>query len=321
LKNPVPNILAKLLPLACGRRASRRLAILIYHRVLGSADYMRAHEIDESTFDWHMQVLREFFNPLSLSDALDLQKSADLPPASVCVTFDDGYADNVDVALPILKKWSIPATFFISSGYLDGGRMWNDTILDSIRQFSRSEIDLRGIGLGRCSVATRKERRDLANRILERLKHLPPDQRRRGTQFVASLASDLPDNLMMTGPQVKKLVDCGMEIGGHTVSHPILAALDADEARREILDGKTALESLTGKAVALFAYPNGKPGQDYTDFHCSLLSDLGFKAAVSTQWGVSTAASDIWQLPRFTPWDRNPSRFILRMIRNYQIVR
>ncbi len=73
---------------------------------------------------------------------------------------------------------------------------------------------------------------------------------------------------MMTASQVKKLVDAGMEIGGHTVSHPILATLDRNEARREILDGKTALKKWTGKTVSCFAYPNGKPGHDYTDYHC-----------------------------------------------------
>ncbi|MGH8550448.1 MAG: polysaccharide deacetylase family protein [Methylococcales bacterium] len=293
---------------------------MIYHRVLASDDYMRADEVDEARFEWHMELLHNFFNPLPLAVALDLQKSGDLPPASVCVTFDDGYADNVEVALPILKKWVIPATFFISSGFLNGGRMWNDTILESFKSLAATEIDLSAIGMGRRSVATESERRECAQQVIDALKHRSPEQRSAGTQFIASFASELPDDLMMTTAQVKRLVDVGMEIGGHTVSHPILAALDGEEARREILDGKNALEELSGETVSLFAYPNGKPGRDYTDFHKRLLPDLGFEAAVSTHWGVSTAASDIWQLPRFTPWDRNPAKFMLRMIRNYQNV-
>lgn len=281
---------------------------------------MRVDEVDAARFDWHLELLRDFFNPLSLAAALDLQKSGDLPPASVCVTFDDGYADNVEVALQILKKWNIPATFFISSGFLDGGRMWNDTILESFKKLAAKEIDLSAIGMGCHSVITESERRGLAHRVIDALKHRSPEQRSAGTRFIASFASELPDDLMMTGAQVKKLADAGMEIGGHTVNHPILAALDREEARREILDGKNALEELTGKPVSLFAYPNGKPGRDYTDYHTRILPDLGFEAAVSTHWGVSTIGSDIWQLPRFTPWDRNPAEFMLRMIRNYQNV-
>ena len=320
LKTFTLGSIAKILGVSCGRKSARRLAVLIYHRVLESADYMRTYEVDQRTFDWHMALLRNYFNPLSITDALELQKSGDLPPASVCVTFDDGYADNAEVALPILKKWGIPATFFISSGYLNGGRMWNDTILESLRQPLIDELDLREIGLGKCPVVTQSERRVLAYRILGELKHRPPEQRDADTRFIAAFSSELSDNLMMTDAQVKKLVDAGMEIGGHTVSHPILAMLDRDDSRREILDGKNALEALTGKNISFFAYPNGKPGQDYTDYHCGLLSDLGFKAAFSTQWGVSTAASDTWQLPRFTPWDQNPARFMLRMIQNYQVV-
>ncbi|MCI0653154.1 MAG: polysaccharide deacetylase family protein [Methylococcaceae bacterium] len=320
MKNLTLSTLARLLPLACGRRSARRLAILIYHRVLASGDFMRSDVVDEARFEWHMELLRSFFNPLSLAAALDLLKTGDLPPASVCVTFDDGYADNVEVALPILKKWDIPATFFISSGYLDGGRMWNDTILESFRQLEAKDIDLSSIGMGVQPLATENARRDTAQRVIDALKHRPPEQRSAGTRFIASMASELPDDLMMSGAQVKKLVDAGMEIGGHTVSHPILAALDREEARREILDGKNALEKLTGKSVSFFAYPNGKPGRDYTDFHRRILPGLGFKAAVSTHWGVSTVGSDIWQLPRFTPWDKNPAQFMLRMIRNYQDV-
>lgn len=281
---------------------------------------MRASEVDKVMFDWQMELLRAYFNPLPLAVALELQKSGDLPPASVCVTFDDGYADNVDVALPILEKWDIPATFFISSGYLNGGRMWNDTVLESVKQIPAADIDLTEIDLGRCSLATENERLRVAYQILTALKHLPPDRRAEGTAFVASFASDLPIDLMMTSPQVKKLVDSGMEIGGHTVSHPILASLDCDEARREIVEGKKALEELSGGAVSYFAYPNGKSGQDFTHFHSSILPGIGFKAAVSTHWGVSTLESDIWQLPRFTPWDRTPAKFMLRMIRNYRNV-
>jgi hypothetical protein len=68
--------------------------------------------------------------------------------------------------------------------------------------------------------------------------------------------------------------------------------------------------------VRLFAYPNGKPGRDYSREHVDMVRELGFEAAVSTAWGVGHAASDPYQLPRFTPWDKTPGRFALRLLHN-----
>jgi peptidoglycan/xylan/chitin deacetylase (PgdA/CDA1 family) len=100
------------------------------------------------------------------------------------------------------------------------------------------------------------------------------------------------------------------------VTHPILAQLDPELAAREIRDSKRRLEAITGSPVTTFAYPNGKPGRDYLREHVGMVRALGFEAAVSTAWGVAHAASDPHQLPRFTPWDRTPGRFVLRLFQN-----
>jgi peptidoglycan/xylan/chitin deacetylase (PgdA/CDA1 family) len=107
-----------------------------------------------------------------------------------------------------------------------------------------------------------------------------------------------------------------MEIGGHTVNHPILASLDHSEARREIAEGREALENIIRSPVRLFAYPNGKPSQDYRLDHVRMVKDLGFEGAVSTAGGVARCGDDLYQLPRFTPWDKARLRFTLRMAKN-----
>jgi peptidoglycan/xylan/chitin deacetylase (PgdA/CDA1 family) len=107
-----------------------------------------------------------------------------------------------------------------------------------------------------------------------------------------------------------------MGIGGHTVNHPILARLPAAEARQEIAQGRAALEAALDAPVRVFAYPNGKPGQDYLPEHVDMVRELGFEAAVSTAWGVSRGAADWYQLPRFTPWDQGIGKFGLRLARN-----
>jgi peptidoglycan/xylan/chitin deacetylase (PgdA/CDA1 family) len=107
-----------------------------------------------------------------------------------------------------------------------------------------------------------------------------------------------------------------MEIGAHTITHPILTRLEAPEARREMANSKRDLESLLGEPVALFAYPNGVPTQDYDATHAALARECGFAAAVSTAWGAASVRSDRFQLPRFTPWDRTRLRYGLRLAAN-----
>jgi peptidoglycan/xylan/chitin deacetylase (PgdA/CDA1 family) len=107
-----------------------------------------------------------------------------------------------------------------------------------------------------------------------------------------------------------------MEIGAHTATHPILTRLAPADARREIDQSRERLTAILGEPVSLFAYPNGKPGQDYGAEHVRMVRDAGFTAAVSTAWGVASTNSDLFQLPRFTPWDRRPAKFALRLLLN-----
>jgi peptidoglycan/xylan/chitin deacetylase (PgdA/CDA1 family) len=125
-----------------------------------------------------------------------------------------------------------------------------------------------------------------------------------------------PMDLMMSSGQVCALREAGMVIGAHTVSHPILARLERAAAASEIGRGKQMLESLLGEPVTLFAYPNGRPGEDFTDEHAVLAREAGFDAAVTTAWGAASAATDRYGLPRFTPWDTGRLRFGLRLIGN-----
>ena len=125
-----------------------------------------------------------------------------------------------------------------------------------------------------------------------------------------------PDDLMLTRRQVRELRDAGMTIGAHTVSHPILAREPDDRARGEIQDGKRELEALLGEAVTVFAYPNGRPGDDYAARHVAMARDAGFEAAVTTAWGAASHTTDPFEIPRFTPWDRSAWRFGLRLAQN-----
>ncbi|MGQ0655423.1 MAG: polysaccharide deacetylase family protein [Betaproteobacteria bacterium] len=109
---------------------------------------------------------------------------------------------------------------------------------------------------------------------------------------------------------------CGMQIGAHTMTHSILAEMPLDAAREEIVRSRARLEAITGAPVRLFAYPNGKPLRDYRREHAALLRELGFDAALSSARGAAKAGDDVFQIPRFTPWDRANWRFGLRLAKN-----
>lgn len=297
-----------------------RLSILIYHRVLPETDPLFPREPTAASFDTHMAMLKSVFNVLPLADAVARLKHGNLPARAASITFDDGYADNVTHALPILKKHGLHATFFIATGYLDGGRMFNDTVIEAVRQSRQETLDLADLGLGTHPLAGAAARASAIRRILPQVKYLPPDAREGVAAAIAARAGveALPDDLMMTTAQLKALHGAGMEIGGHTCRHPILARLDAGAARDEIVAGKRWLEDTLGSRVRLFAYPNGKPQADYLPAQAELVRELGFDAAVSTARGVSTLGHDVFQLPRFTPWDTGRNAFALRLLQNLQ---
>lgn len=306
--------MAALVPMLCS--GEKRLSILIFHRVLESYDFMRPDEITAKEFDEKMQLITQYFTPLPLSDAVDKLKNNTLPQRAICVTFDDGYRDNAEVAFPILKKWNIPATFFVASGFLDGGRMWNDTVIETVRNYQGDEINLTELGLGAFDTQSNHQKERSAQLIIQQIKHLQQQERDQKVEFIASHAKHLPNDLMMDSAQVRNMSEQGVFIGGHTVTHPILATQTTKKAEQEIMQGKKELEDIIQSPITEFAYPNGKPGQDYLPEHVDIVKKLGFKLAVSTEWGVSNGKSDIYQLNRFTPWDKANLKYLLRLAKN-----
>jgi len=319
VNRPFPGALARLAPLLLNTAGKQRLSILIYHRVVAAPDPMRPGEPTAGEFDWQMRLLREHFHPLPLLEAAQRLHSGDLPERAVCVTFDDGYADNEQYAMPVLRRHGVPATVFVSTGFLNGGRMFNDTVIETVRACADEILDLRGEGLDAYAVGTPEQRLRAVERLLADIKRREPGERSALVERLGGAApAPLPDDLMMTDEQVRNLLRNGVDVGAHTVHHPILTSVTDDVAREEIAASKACLEDLLQGEVGAFAYPNGKPGEDYAARHRDMVVAAGFRAAVSTHWGVGTRDSDCFQLPRFTPWDRSPLRFGLRLLYNYR---
>ncbi len=298
-----------------------RLSILIFHRVLPVPDPLFPGEADAARFDAVCGWLARWFHVLPLDTAVQQLRAGRLPARAACITFDDGYADNHGLALPILQNHGLTATFFIATDFLGGGRMFNDSVVETVRRAHGPALDLQPLGvsgLGLLDIGSLAARRTTIGAILQAIKYLPLAERDELTRKLQSLAGvdTLPDDLMMQPEQVRTLHRTGMQIGAHTVSHPILARLADDAARAEIQDSRSQLQDLLGAPVGLFAYPNGKPHEDFSAATVRLVREAGFDAALSTAWGAAGRDADVFQLPRFTPWDRGRARFGLRLARN-----
>jgi len=295
----------------------RRLCILTYHRVLPERDPLRPGEPSAADFDAQLAVLRGAFNVLRLDEAVERLETGRLPPRAVAITFDDGYRDNHDIALPILERHGLRATFFVATAYMHGGAMFNDMIIEAIRTSAVRELRLEGLSepLPLDGVEARLR---AIHTLLPLVKPMPLAERaERCREIAAALGAAPPARLMMTPEEVRALAARGMEIGAHTVHHPILSSLASEEAEREIADSRRELETLLGRSVAGFAYPNGRPGSDYASEHVEMVRRAGFHYAVSTRWASVWPQTPHYELPRIAPWDRAPERFALRVARGF----
>lgn len=275
-----------------------------------------------AVFDRLCASLARFFNVMSLGAVGEaIRTQGRLPDRAVVLTFDDGFADNAEIAAPILARHGLTASVFVTTGYLDGGIMFNDAVVEALRTARRDTLDLAALGIdleGKRSLNRLEERVQLKGELLRAFKYRSVEERLRLAATLGELLNaDPAPSLMMRPAQVKQMADEGFEIGGHTVTHPILATLPPGDAAQEIREGREQLEAIIQRPVVSFAYPNGRPNQDYDLHHVSALEVAGFKQAVTTAYGTARSDDDLLQLPRLTCWDRRALTFVPRMLGHY----
>ena len=297
-----------------GRRGT--LSVLFFHRVYPQVDDMAPGDPTTASFDAKMGWLQSQFNIIPLAEGVRRLREGTLPPAAAAISFDDGYRDNLTLAAPILQRRGIPATFFVATAFLDGGIMFNDVVIECMRRTKRHQAQLPNLGLPPLPLGDWNARRHAARTVLRALKYLPAgDRAAQVAALPAALGVELPKDLMLSSSELQALASLpGVDVGGHTHSHPILCSLADDDAQREIAQGRDLLQALTGQAVPLFAYPNGRWGQDFDARHCRMVQACGFEAGFSTEPAVANVHADRWALPRFTPWDQSEFRYRLRLL-------
>lgn len=291
-----------------------RLLILTYHRVLPAVDALVPDEPDAALFAAQMDVVGKYCRVLPLPEAARRLGECSLPAGAACLTFDDGYENNLSVALPILEARGMTATIFIAVDAVERGIMWNDLLIEAMRRAGPAKV-LEHFGLAKVDAE-----QDAATvlRVLEHLKYHPLE--RRWEQALACYRAHAPGALprcMLRREQLREVAERGHEVGAHTLTHPILSTLTPEQARAEIVGSYRRVADAAGRAPKSFAYPNGRPDRDYGPAHVAMVRDAGFDLAVSTRWGCATKRSDRFQLPRCAPWNLLSRSYPLRLAKTY----
>ncbi len=298
-----------------GRRG--RLSAFVFHRVLPRPDPSLPDEVDAVRFDRMLDWIGAQFQVLDPVDACRRLAAGALPARAAILTFDDGYRDNAEVALPLLRARKMPAVFFVATGFTGGSAMFNDRIRHAVWESRKRSLGLRWLQEDPLPVESPSDKLLAFDRIIAAIKHLEPRIRAQRVESVVQAAeADAPRGLMMDEGQLKTLAEAGMTLGGHTRHHPILRALPDPEAREEIAGCRQDLADVTGEPPPLFAYPNGRLGRDYDALHAAMARQAGYDSAFTTHPGAGALASDPHQLPRFTPWDPGRLKFMARSLLN-----
>jgi peptidoglycan/xylan/chitin deacetylase (PgdA/CDA1 family) len=254
------------------------VAVLGYHGLRrddwsdGAMPFENLH-VRESTFESHCRVVRETCDPISLDDwRAALSGATRLPPRPVLMTFDDGYRSVFSIGAPILAAYRLPAVVFACSEPIARrALLWFDAVA------ARDGED---------AVQSWRDR-DHASWLASWGGTTPP------------VADDDPRAVMREEEIGTLSRQGGVEIGAHTARHGILSRATPAEQREEIAGSRDALERWTARPIRAFAYPNGRPGIDYTADTVAILGDLGFDFAFTTRPAFATPAEPALERSRF----------------------
>jgi peptidoglycan/xylan/chitin deacetylase (PgdA/CDA1 family) len=281
-------------------------AILIYHRVINIEKDPYHIAVSEKNFSNHVEYICEKYTPLSLAGYADLARTQQLPHRSVVITFDDGYRDNFVNAKPILENANCPATIFAVSGKVNGQtEFWWDDVERVLLSNETLPENLQ-LSIGDKTFSFDTSSRDLCQAAFAQIhplvRLLSAKERE---QVVLDLANwsglgqlGRPDNLPMKEDELRAVAQSGLiEIGAHTITHPVLSTLTREAQQTEIMGSQESLEKILGNPVRTFSYPYGNPS-DFNSTTLEIVKAAGFVAAVTTVQGSVEIQDDIFQLKR-----------------------
>lgn len=295
-----------------------KLSVFVFHKVPRQRNPLVADDLDLASFRQVMDFAQTHFHILPLEEAAQALSAGRLPPRAAAITLDDGYADWMDGVVPELTQRKLPATFFITTGQLDGLPMWHERISQAVCALSGGAISLASAPiLGRLPLQSPSDCVLAVARLEQHLKYQRLCDREVMLLELESIAGTSPATLpRLTSSDVRTLHNKGFTVGAHTVNHPILTRCSESEARDEIGATRETLAAITGAPVTAFAYPNGQPGVDFSEAHIRQVRAAGYTHAVTTHRGSAGRDTSLFQLPRFTPWGPSYYKHALQLARN-----
>ncbi len=326
--------------LRAARMAFRsRAVILLYHRVAAPRIDPLLLSVSPGHFEEHLAVIQKECTPLSLAELAAAHAAGRIPGRAVVITFDDGYADNLRAAAPILRRFGQRATVFVAGACLEGKSFFYDDLEQILLLAPRLPKTLRLTIEGTAlewelgewaripktpdasywewnmeSPADPTPRHRCYREMFGLLRGAPPADRGRAISALRKAAAIGRDaNRLMTRAEIRKAAKEGtLEFGAHTRSHPALNKLTPEAQREEILSGKQLLESAAGVPVRAFAYPYGSPW-DVNRTTVFLTREAGFAMACANTPAPVDAESDLFWLPRFLVRDWDGAEFARRL--------
>jgi peptidoglycan/xylan/chitin deacetylase (PgdA/CDA1 family) len=314
-----------------GPRLGPRALILLYHRVTELDPDPWELAVAPEIFAGQMQVLRKRFTAMSLPALAQGLAEGKLPERAVAVTFDDGYADFADNALPALERFDIPATLFVPGVRLDPAptqerEYWWDELeqlillpeeLPSQLALSTPQGEWTWKQANGAAEAGSPERTALFYGLWELIHPAGHAQRRAYLEALQRWASIQPQvrptHRRLSAAELAQVAQHPLvELGGHTITHACLAALPEAEQRREILSNKARLEALTRQPVTSFAYPYGRP-VDFSPETVALVRQAGYTCACINVDGAAHRLTDPFLLPRLFVRPEAPRDFAARL--------
>lgn len=278
----------------------RRIFIIIYHRINDSDNsYLPPTKV--KCFEKQMRYLSKNYDPVSLEQITQhIQYGAFLPRRPIAVTFDDGYRDNYENAYPILRKYNIPATIFLTVGYIDTDKIpfWDRSyyVLSNIKK--KRIVSLLAPDNIRYEAPLEESTVRKITRILNRFSAEERDHILDELTSEIDVDVDRHNNrrLMLSWEEIREMSNNGISFGGHTLTHPPLTRISKGQAEKEIRLCKTIIQEQTKKPVKTFAYPVG----DFDTHIAEMVRDAGYSIAVSTVDGYSDLKTNRYRLRRNT---------------------
>ena len=329
----------------CLRRGHRLLTssrkaslIFVYHRVAEPLVDPWALCVSPERFAEQLALLQRIADPVALDVIVGAHSDRDLPNRPIAITFDDGYFDNLIHAKPILESLHVPATVFVTTGFLDSaGEVWSDELARLILISEEDPLRLaRLVNLHPdydmefpddrnhwyAWEPARELRQWIYRRLHDRLLHATEQSRTELLERVRRWCGQRPKEVerarFLTSAELTQLASSRwIEIGAHSVTHPVLSELEPTQQRHEISASKQALEMLTGKPVQSFAYPYGKKNHFNADT-IDAVQSAGFRCGCVNYGRLVTRKTSRWALPRYQVLNWQANSFSSEITRWYR---